>query len=816
MKKYRIILVLILFALLTGFYSLMSEVNTAQAATRTTANSNLTSPGNVRNFLRTTANRGGYISYYKTSPGPTLLYHPNAGTGWNIRTYQTSGSLTRSNDGSNDQRNQCVDINNSGFRFDVDIWANRGDGCGSNGTTTSYYVGGRVVFDPPNDVPVFIWVRDIDGLDGRQHITFTSDAIDDIYIPNSNRSFDVEGGDDLVSNGGFCSTETDGKCNAIVLLRANTFAIRAGMRDGNSRISVENGALAQYRTLVLNPNGGTVVESATPPASVLWSHPDTSDPTNLLREYEQGATASGYPTPTRNNYEFQGWYDAITGGNRITSRPMSNDITLYARWAVLPPPTAVRPNATLNPNDTIANGDTFVAGASIVNNSTTATANVTIDSRQIWYDFDNSGCFSYRYEPACGDVAVALPSGTQSSGSVTIAPGGVYDLGNTSPITANIPAGASRVCTRFDITGTGGTLVQSGATTATSGSAYACTPVAKYPALQVLNGDVRVGGNFTSGVSCTLPITYTLNSGVDGNDDSILGVLMHNYGASSGSRGSFGSYAATAPGVIKRYGSSGFMYNNPSATAAMKNLLFGSERASSYASGANGFFHVSADSDDLSSDTPTYCLPDLPSTYSRPAATTLATPLQDAVTNTSGNRRYVFNGTNQTLNIPATTLTAGQRTYIWVENNPITPNPVNTVRITGNITPLTTSLNSVTNIPQLVLIVNGNIDIKINENVAEIYGVYSTGGNIYTCGDFDGRSAMTETNCVSPLRVSGALITNQRVLPYRTAGYTSATDGTYAETFNLHPGVLVSDYMRARSNSSTFVTDYQQELPTRL
>ena len=342
-----------------------------------------------------------------------------------------------------------------------------------------------------------------------------------------------------------------------------------------------------------------------------------------------------------------------------------------------------------------------------------------------------------------------------------------------------------------------------------------CAVVAKHPALQVMNGDVRVGGNFTSGVSCTLPITYTLNSGVDGNDDSILGVLMHNYGASSGSRGSFGSYAATAPGVIKRYGSSGFMYNNPSATAAMKNLLFGSERASSYASGANGFFHVSSDSDYLGSDTQTYCLPELANSYTRPAASTLANPLTVAST-ASGSRRYVFNGTNQTLSIPLTNLSSGQRTFIWVENNPLNTNATNLVRITGNILPPAGAINSVGNIPQFVLIVNDDIDLRIDEGVTSIYGVYSTKGNIYTCGDFSGRVDMSEANCAAPLSVNGALITNQRVLPYRTAGYSSLSDGTYAETFNLHPGVLVSDYVRARTNASSFVTDYQQELPTRL
>ena len=811
MKRYQTVLALILLGLLTSIYSLVAEVNTAHAATRTTANSNLTSAPNVRTFIRSV--RPNYLSYYKSN---NLLYHPNAGAGWAIRTPDTSGLasnsglLTRSNDGSNDQRNQCVDIDNSGFRFDIDIWANRGDGCGSNGTTTSYYVGGRVVFDPPNDVPVFLWVRDVDGLAGRQHIVFSQSAVQDIYIPSTNRSFDVEDGNDLISNGGFCSTESDGKCNAIVLLRASSFAIRAGMRDGNARISVQNQALAQYRTLTLNPNDGTVVESATPPATVLWSH---SSGANLLREYEYNTSTGALPTPQRADHTFLGWYDALSGGNRVTARTMSSDITLYARWQenTPPPDNELRPYVSVP--DTVTQGETVRFTYTINATGDPITTNwrgrVIIIQSGTPFPADFSSmhlswtCANYiRTGITCSDSATV--TGTQSfasSATVTVAN---EDVLITQPV-------GTRICRVLTVnpyrTSTG----------ETRDSSVECTVVAKHPALQVLNGDVRVGGNFSSGAACTLPVVDSINSGIVGNDDSILSILMHNYGADSGLRGSFGSYAATAPGVIKRYGSAGFTYSNVSGLGVQgKLLLFGAEGTrASYASGANGFFHVSSDSDYLGSDTQTYCLPELANSYTRPAASTLANPLTVAST-ASGSRRYVFNGTNQTLSIPLTNLSSGQRTFIWVENNPLNTNATNLVRITGNILPPAGAINSVGNIPQFVLIVNDDIDLRIDEGVTSIYGVYSTKGNIYTCGDFSGRVDMSEANCAAPLSVNGALITNQRVLPYRTAGYSSLSDGTYAETFNLHPGVLVSDYVRARTNGSSFVTDYQQELPTRL
>ena len=36
--------------------------------------------------------------------------------------------------------------------------------------------------------------------------------------------------------------------------------------------------------------------------------------------------------PTREGYTFKGWYDAVAGGNKVTSYSDDEDITLYARW----------------------------------------------------------------------------------------------------------------------------------------------------------------------------------------------------------------------------------------------------------------------------------------------------------------------------------------------------------------------------------------------------------------------------------------------------------------------------------------------------
>ena len=44
-------------------------------------------------------------------------------------------------------------------------------------------------------------------------------------------------------------------------------------------------------------------------------------------------TVSSLPTPVREGYRFLGWFDAPTGGNKVTgSTPVVKDMTLYAQW----------------------------------------------------------------------------------------------------------------------------------------------------------------------------------------------------------------------------------------------------------------------------------------------------------------------------------------------------------------------------------------------------------------------------------------------------------------------------------------------------
>lgn len=67
-------------------------------------------------------------------------------------------------------------------------------------------------------------------------------------------------------------------------------------------------------TITFNPNGGTVSEST--------------------RALYSGGAIGPLPTPTRSKYVFDGWFDAATGGNEITSSTtFDSDDEIFAHWS---------------------------------------------------------------------------------------------------------------------------------------------------------------------------------------------------------------------------------------------------------------------------------------------------------------------------------------------------------------------------------------------------------------------------------------------------------------------------------------------------
>ncbi len=50
------------------------------------------------------------------------------------------------------------------------------------------------------------------------------------------------------------------------------------------------------------------------------------------RQVKTGETASGFPSPIKSGYTFDGWYTSSSGGEKKTSIAMDGNKTLYARW----------------------------------------------------------------------------------------------------------------------------------------------------------------------------------------------------------------------------------------------------------------------------------------------------------------------------------------------------------------------------------------------------------------------------------------------------------------------------------------------------
>lgn len=72
-------------------------------------------------------------------------------------------------------------------------------------------------------------------------------------------------------------------------------------------------------TVTLNANGGTL--------------PDNTD--NTITVYK-GNPVAALPTPTKENCDFEGWFTAASGGEKVTANTTaSSDMTLYAHWAQL-------------------------------------------------------------------------------------------------------------------------------------------------------------------------------------------------------------------------------------------------------------------------------------------------------------------------------------------------------------------------------------------------------------------------------------------------------------------------------------------------
>jgi hypothetical protein len=293
-----------------------------------------------------------------------------------------------------------------------------------------------------------------------------------------------------------------------------------------------------------------------------------------------------------------------------------------------------------------------------------------------------------------------------------------------------------------------------------------CTVVGKKPKVQIWGGDVSVRGKIE---------TSTSVKSVSGTTRTF---------------GSWVEYGAFSIGTNSRFASgSGLSSQTNNNQAAWSKLTFANEDAS----GADAFGQYTT------------------------AANFRAVPAIAAYFGTIQNRAPVsgsvnINSLTYNNDDPILVRTAGDLT-ITGGTLPVGKSVVviatGTVTISNSIRYTSANMNSVSDIPQIVIIAN-NINIRSAATQVDAWLVAS--GTINTCSNFSG--SLTSAKCNAKLEVNGPVVTD-RLLLNRTAGSgTGAQSGDPAEQFNLRADAFLWARLQA-SGSSKAQTVHSVELPPR-
>lgn len=308
-----------------------------------------------------------------------------------------------------------------------------------------------------------------------------------------------------------------------------------------------------------------------------------------------------------------------------------------------------------------------------------------------------------------------------------------------------------------------------------------CIVITKKPKVQVTGGDLYVG----VGTNNTLVRTSTSIRDTNG----VRRIF-----------GSWGEYGVFTSGTVRGFGSGSAFSGGLQITStqtesdtvcrfsllSFANTTQGDSRCDS-ATVVGGFTSVTT-------------LPVIGSQFSTTSAPT--TPASFAVNSLSSGRVYTT-ANNATITITGGSLSKGQ----WLVINA----PTATVNITGNITYTNDVLNSLDDIPQLIVIAN---NINIAGSVSRIDGwlvASGTAGAINTCSDVATNAALTAVVCNQQLMVNGPVLARQLFLR-RT--FNTNDPNVPAEVFNLRPDAYLWGIARI-SEGGRLQTTYMHELPPR-
>jgi hypothetical protein len=361
---------------------------------------------------------------------------------------------------------------------------------------------------------------------------------------------------------------------------------------------------------------------------------------------------------------------------------------------------------------------------------------------------------------------------------------GDTSIGQPSEVVPDYPAG-TKVCYALSV------QPRSDSDNQWAHSPPTCIVVAKKPKVQVLGSDLSVGRSFL-GTTAPVPkadiITNTSTKTVAGKSFTFgswieYGIFATGSVTGAGSASAYAGQSGASTGIATPFACDGTVlltFNNAKTNAGCDAAVIGG-----YAT--------------------THSIPDVASNF----PITGSTPTFNS--GSIGSSKGVYTTAAASLTISGGALGKGQ----WVVINA----PSTDVTITGDITYTSSSLGSVSDIPQLIIIAR-NINItdvvgRIDAWLVAKPSTTLTNGKINTCSIVADNAPLYSTICSKQLIVNGPVIANRLLLRRTTDPGAGANSGNPAEIFNLRPDAYIWTATHTTS-SGRIQTVYSTELPPRL
>ena len=282
-----------------GSFSLTVKVSSGKGSVSASAYAKQWGTNNIFGNTSTSASNSNNGSLYIDNPSwthwadVTCSYSANFSTGYHFTSF--SLSPTSSTDGTGISFNGSV----SSGSFTIGI---------SNGNWNSYTGTLSANFSANTYTVVFNGNGSTSGSMSNQ--TFTYDQSKSL---SSNR-FEKKG----YTFAGW-ATSSSGS-----VVYSNNQSVKNLTSTNNGRVYLYAKWTANSYTLTANANGGSISSTSG------WSGTGTTS----TKSVKYDSTYGTLPTPTRTGYTFDGWYDASSGGNKVTSSTKMTTLgeTIYAHW----------------------------------------------------------------------------------------------------------------------------------------------------------------------------------------------------------------------------------------------------------------------------------------------------------------------------------------------------------------------------------------------------------------------------------------------------------------------------------------------------